>query len=84
MSTNLLISFEGGEGCGKTTQIKRLASRLTEAGKNLLLTREPGGGWIDRLDKDGDPATDFMPASTLYHILCALDELDRFAPVTQQ
>lgn len=43
MSTNLLISFEGGEGCGKTTQIKRLASRLTEAGKNLLLTREPGG-----------------------------------------
>ena len=43
MSTNLLISFEGGEGCGKTTQIQRLASRLTEAGKTLLLTREPGG-----------------------------------------
>lgn len=33
------------------------------------------GGWMDRLDKGALPATDFMPASTLYHVLCALDEL---------
>jgi hypothetical protein len=34
---------------------------------------------MDRLDEQGRPATDFMPASTLYHILCMLDELDRAA-----
>ncbi len=49
---------------------------------NLLLerflTREPAGGWIDRLDEQGRSATDFMPASTLYHVVCAIDELDRF------
>jgi hypothetical protein len=34
---------------------------------------------MDRLDEQGRPATDFMPASTLYHVMCMLDELDRFA-----
>jgi len=37
------ITFEGIEGCGKTTQIKRLADRLSAAGHRTLLTREPGG-----------------------------------------
>lgn len=37
------ITFEGVEGCGKTTQIKRLAEQLTTAGYRVLLTREPGG-----------------------------------------
>lgn len=37
------ISFEGSEGCGKSTQIARLADRLTKAGIPLLVTREPGG-----------------------------------------
>lgn len=37
------ISFEGGEGAGKTTQITRLADFLRERGKEVLLTREPGG-----------------------------------------
>jgi mannose/cellobiose epimerase-like protein (N-acyl-D-glucosamine 2-epimerase family) len=44
-----------------------------------FLTRQPPGGWIDRLDEQCHPATDFMPASTLYHVICAIDELDRFA-----
>ena len=35
------------------------------------------GGWMDRLDAEGRPATDFMPASTLYHLLGAVAELDR-------
>src|SRR5512133_353827 len=37
------ITFEGVEGCGKTTQIKQLFDRLTTAGHRVILTREPGG-----------------------------------------
>jgi dTMP kinase len=37
------ISFEGGEGSGKSTQIKRLADRLNAAKVRNIVTREPGG-----------------------------------------
>lgn len=37
------ISFEGGEGAGKTTQLKRLSTRLREIGREVVETREPGG-----------------------------------------
>lgn len=37
------ITFEGGEGAGKSTQMQRLADRLAEQGIPVLTTREPGG-----------------------------------------
>jgi dTMP kinase len=37
------ITFEGGEGAGKSSQVKRLAASLTAAGYTVVTTREPGG-----------------------------------------
>lgn len=42
----MFITFEGIEGCGKTTQIRRLEKRLTHCGISLLSTLEPGGTTI--------------------------------------
>ncbi len=37
------ITLEGGEGVGKSTQVKRLAARLWACGREVVATREPGG-----------------------------------------
>ena len=42
MTRGLFITFEGADGCGKTTQIELLDKYLTKKGKKTLLTREPG------------------------------------------
>ena len=67
---------EAGAGRpGAMDKAAALADRLHE----WFLSPVVPGGWMDRLDEHGRPATDFMPASTLYHVLCMLDELEGFA-----
>ncbi len=46
MERGRFITFEGGEACGKSTQIARLRSRLEKVGVRVMLTREPGGTWL--------------------------------------
>ena len=43
MTRGVFLSFEGGEGSGKSVQAKRLADELRKSGRDVVLTREPGG-----------------------------------------
>ncbi len=52
MTPGLLISFEGSEGCGKSTQIQRLKARLEAAGQSVELRREPGGTVVGERIRD--------------------------------
>ena len=60
MSKGLFITFEGIDGCGKTTQINLLKEHLEKQGKKVLLTREPGAKGLGEklreilLNYDGD------------------------------
>jgi dTMP kinase len=75
------ITLEGGEGAGKSTQIKLLAAWLRERGIDTLQTREPGGApgaeRIRELLVKGD-ADSWTPISeTLLHYAARADHLDR-------
>ena len=74
------ITFEGGEGCGKSTQVKRLADHLRASGIEVVLTREPGGTRLAELirsllkDEREDPPCD---RSELLLFLAARAQLAR-------
>jgi mannose/cellobiose epimerase-like protein (N-acyl-D-glucosamine 2-epimerase family) len=69
LKANVVEAERGRPGAGdKARTIARLMLDRFFAGN-------PPGGWMDRLDERGQPATDFMPASTLYHVICAIDVL---------
>ncbi|MFN7417568.1 MAG: dTMP kinase [Alphaproteobacteria bacterium] len=67
MSGGLFISFEGGEGVGKSTQVRRLAARLQAAGREVVTTREPGGS----------------PGAEAIRNLVLNGSADRWSPVTE-
>jgi dTMP kinase len=77
----LFLTFEGIEGCGKSTQARRLAGRLESLGISCVLTLEPGGTIIGQkirrilLDQDHQ---DLSPLSELF-----LYEADRALHVEQ-
>ncbi|MDG1755402.1 MAG: dTMP kinase [Rhodothermales bacterium] len=59
----MIISFEGIDGSGKSTQIKRLLTRLDLLGKETLYVREPGGTAMSEQVRDIllDPSLDIHP-----------------------
>lgn len=67
MSGGLFITFEGGEGVGKSTQVRRLAARLQAAGQEVVVTREPGGS----------------PGAEAIRNLVLNGSADRWSPVTE-
>jgi dTMP kinase len=60
----LFVVFEGGDGAGKTTQIELLRDAIERTGREVLVTREPGGTPVGEairevlLTPDGDPVSD--------------------------
>lgn len=69
-----LLTFEGGEGTGKSTQLRLLAARLRAQGLDPLATREPGGTpgaeAVRRLLLEGS-VDRWLPLSELYLVLAA-------------
>jgi dTMP kinase len=75
------ITLEGGEGAGKSTQARRLAAALREAGVDVVETREPGGSpgaeEIRRLLTTGEPHRWSPMAETLLHFSARADHVRR-------
>lgn len=67
MAQGLFITFEGGEGAGKSTQVRRLAERLRAAGHQVVTTREPGGS----------------PGAEAIRDLLVNGDADRWSPLTE-
>lgn len=76
-----LITFEGGEGAGKSTQVRTLAGRLAAAGRQVIATREPGGSpgaeAIRKLLVEGAPNRWMPLAETLLFLAARTDHVAR-------
>jgi dTMP kinase len=78
----VFISFEGIEGCGKTTQVELLAKFLSHLSIHYVVTREPGGTHLGKLIRQMllDPAhTEMEPLTELF--LYAADRAQHIAQV---
>ncbi len=73
-----LISFEGSEGSGKSTQIAHLAQHLQKAGKDVISTREPGGTEI------GEQIRNIIVHNSKGDEMCAETELLLFTAARAQ
>ena len=69
----ILISFEGSEGSGKSTQIAHLAEHLQQIGRKVISTREPGGTEI------GEQVRNIIVHNSKGDEMCAETELLLFA-----
>ena len=72
------IKGDLGEALRGRPGSRERAIALTEALHDRFLGPAPRGGWVDRLGQDGSRLVDFMPATRLYHLVCAVDELSGF------
>jgi dTMP kinase len=81
MMPGRLITFEGGEGAGKSSQTERLAAALTRAGVAVLVTREPGGTAgaeaIRELLLKGSPERWLPLGETLLLLAARVDHVER-------
>lgn len=81
MTNPQFITFEGGEGTGKSTQAKRLATRLKERGVEAVVTREPGGSpgaeQIRGLLVHGEPGRWSALTETLLVFAARVDHVER-------
>jgi dTMP kinase len=75
------ITFEGGEGGGKSTQLRSLAEELRRTGEDVVATREPGGApgaeEIRRLLVEGEPGRWATEAEALLHFAARADHLEK-------
>jgi dTMP kinase len=67
----LFITFEGGDGSGKSTQARLLGERLTTAGYPVTLTQEPAGTEVGRLAWEGIARGGLEPHTELFLFLAA-------------
>ncbi|MBS0408679.1 MAG: dTMP kinase [Proteobacteria bacterium] len=67
MARGRFITFEGGEGAGKSSQVRLLEERLTAAGRSVVRTREPGGS----------------PGAEAIRALLVTGDPDRWSPLTE-
>ena len=81
MTRAAFITFEGGEGAGKSTQVGRLREAIERSGVPVIATREPGGSpgaeEIRRLLVDGDPDRWDAATEALLHFAARRDHLVR-------